>query len=117
MGILLKCFIDKGEGIRQMKKYIVLKIDIQSHQIVRCNAIELLESKGLSVAELARRGDISYTTLVVIIKEGYEPKEQSIAHIAKGFDMTLAEFFSSKGECILSKVFWGRHKYKVILYL
>lgn len=58
--------------------------------------LELMNSKGWTVSELARQANLSQSTVNYIVKAGVKnPSTQAIYQIALAFDLTLSQFYDS----------------------
>lgn len=63
---------------------------------------ELIELKGWTVYKLAQFSNIPYSNLNNIINRGSQPTISTIAKICGGFNISLAEFFSSETKSLVN---------------
>ncbi len=58
---------------------------------------ELCAKKGMSQYELAKRAEMTQSSISSLLNEGNVPKITTVEKVCKGFGITLAQFFSSDG--------------------
>ena len=59
---------------------------------------ELCASRSWTYYRLAKEADIPYSSLSTMLHKAYVPSIPSLIKICKGFDITLAQFFSEEDE-------------------
>lgn len=59
---------------------------------------ELCESRSWTYYRLAKEADIPYSSLSTMLHKAYVPSIPSLIKICKGFDITLAQFFSEEDD-------------------
>ena len=59
---------------------------------------ELCASRSWTYYRLAKEADIPYSSLSTMIHKAYVPSIPSLMKICKGFDITLAQFFSEEDD-------------------
>lgn len=56
---------------------------------------ELCAKKGMSQYELAKRAEMTQSSISSLMNKGNVPKITTVEKVCKGFGITLAQFFSS----------------------
>ena len=59
---------------------------------------ELCASRSWTYYRLAKEADIPYSSLSTMLHKAYVPSIPSLIKICRGFDITLAQFFSEKDD-------------------
>lgn len=59
---------------------------------------ELCASRSWTYYRLAKEADIPYSSLSTMLHKAYVPSIPSLMKICKGFDITLAQFFSEEDD-------------------
>ena len=78
-------------------------VAIRADEWTRCKLYEMVcATKNATVSSVAKQCDLNYQTVHSILSKGAEPKENTVKRIAKGRGQSLAEYYATAGEIVVT---------------